>query len=58
MSDTNATRLGATVRPDDRTRFLVWAPDATEVTVVIDDDPYPGTVHEPDVCLLPERDDR
>ena len=41
MSDTNAIRLGATVLPDARTRFLVWAPDATEITVAVDDDQHP-----------------
>ncbi len=31
----NATRLGATVLGDDRTRFVVWAPEATALDVTI-----------------------
>ena len=33
MSDISATRLGATVLADGRTRFVVWAPNATTVSV-------------------------
>ena len=34
-STADSTRLGATVVPGDRTRFVVWAPNATTVDVVI-----------------------
>ena len=40
-STTDSTRLGATVVADDRTRFVVWAPNATMVEVAI------GGGHQP-----------
>lgn len=35
-ADSNATRLGASVLDDGRTRFVVWAPDATSVDVAVE----------------------